>query len=243
MTKDQNKIRFAQQDPGPVSSISVVKIKEDPIDGILKDFSGWIDRVIDEMVLRKVDSNGYRNNLKGNLRIWPAIVISFYWFAPLVFSTLYFFFDSPEAIESIGLGPLLTFYVSVTSAFIASVSGIFWKEKSSLYNKWEYLAALYNDMNQADPARTLNEYPKREFLRVSLAFDILVMDMWAHRSFADVFHDCLSDAIMSYEQSESTGKEIVGQLVSIGLSRKRANGYLEAYQERLLKRVRANYVA
>lgn len=78
------------------------------------------------------------------------------------------------------------------------------------------LANLYNlAISQPDPKMS-------DKILSSLAHDILVMDMWAHRSFDDVFHETLFDAVVfAHSDPEECEKELL-KIADDGIDYKRA---------------------
>lgn len=70
-------------------------------------------------------------------------------------------------------------------------AGLFYSERTSYYQKWGYLANLYNEVLKAKPPyffryddNDIHSY--RQSMCVALAIDIVQMEMWSHPSFKDV---------------------------------------------------------
>ncbi len=69
---------------------------------------------------------------------------------------------------------------------------IYWNMWKDFHSKWEYCCNLFNQTLSASTEGT------KEKLRRALAVDLLILDMWAHRAFAEHFKEVLDEAIESY---------------------------------------------
>lgn len=88
--------------------------------------------------------------------------------------------------------PIVRFFGTIF-AFVAVL------EVGSYYQKWKYLSDLFNSAIKEVPFphwdNGSRKYSCREHLVACLAMDILVMNMWDHRSFAPVFKETLEKAV------------------------------------------------
>lgn len=151
---------------------------------------------------------GYGNYISGSRRIFTG---AFQTIFALV--ALYGCYWLAEKFGVIGGGVITD--QDARMSMLLLVSGIFagtlFNEKSSLYSKWNYLAHAFNS------ALNLPE-PTKAHAMACLAHDLIVMEMWAHRSFRAMFKDAVRDAICL----EMSGKTT--HAVSLELSRVAKNG-------------------
>lgn len=180
--------------------------------------------------LFKNDISGYKNRVSGNRRIIAAVVVTSLTSAPVLLLGL-------SIVLKYGLGPNLNafgFVAPLILAFFGTIGGIFLKEKNSLYEKWKYLASLYNEVLKVEPSKNKDSYKKRELLEVALALDLLEMEMWSHDSFWESFRDTMESAIISFDDGDLSSKKwIIARLSSEGLSKNDAYVFLEAYHAKL----------
>lgn len=73
---------------------------------------------------------------------------------------------------------------------IGGVAFIYWKISGAVRQQWQYCADVYNSVLQEEKKF------KKNLLANSLAIDLVVLDLWAHRLFADFFRDEVAEAIM-----------------------------------------------
>lgn len=81
------------------------------------------------------------------------------------------------------------------------MSVVYWNLWKDYHSKWMYCCDVFNEILKADES-------KSNKLRRGLAVDLLVLDLWSHRSFREFFRDCLGEAIDLYVQ-EPDKDEIV----------------------------------
>jgi hypothetical protein len=80
-------------------------------------------------------------------------------------------------------------FLWVLGAVSAFFGAAFLREHRDYVSKWNYLANLFNNVVQIPHSDV--GYDQREHLLACLVWDILTMEMWAHRS----FHVCVRDVI------------------------------------------------
>lgn len=145
---------------------------------------------------------GYRNGTAGALgRLYQAFFVALTSTLLLVFSVAIFkSFFQPDSIIEYALKllnqrgwNLLTSFCSIF-AFVAAL------EISSYYQKWKYLSDLFNSIIKTEAVPHWEKtgekkYSQREHLNACLAIDILVLEMWSHRSFFPVFKETLEKSI------------------------------------------------
>jgi hypothetical protein len=85
--------------------------------------------------------------------------------------------------------------------FLAVTIAVFWSTRRIYYNKWEYLANLYNNIPDIENLALRN---KRYY---GLAFDILTVQFWGHKSFFDIFNPIVEKYVESVNENYKTGKD------------------------------------
>ncbi len=108
--------------------------------------------------------------------------------------------------------------ITVSASIVAIVATFYWNERQNYISKWEYLANLYNKHLEF----TLRE--QREAIITSLAHDILLTEMWGHRTFKVL----LSDVIREAEGDANSTHELF-------LTHSSARKLVEKYSEKVLK--------
>lgn len=102
-----------------------------------------------------------------------------------------------------------TFIGKALLYYLGAVSITFWNMSGTLQKKWIYSSNLYNDILKANKK-------KRPLLINALAIDLLILDLWAHRSFAELFADELEENIeqkeLSHNQNDMFDKVNDGRL-------------------------------
>lgn len=157
----------------------------------------WFNPIFDKWFLGRSDSYGYYNKPSANLRLFAALhstlLISIFFALLAILANT--FIDSNLVAGSDGK-PRSETEINLILGFLGLWFGMFWKEKKDLHDKWKYLADLYNKFLQEPPINPNipSKFSVREPLRVALALDCLVMGMWAHKSFYEVFEHVLIDA-------------------------------------------------
>lgn len=132
-----------------------------------------ISLFIEYAILNRYSFFGYKNSVRVNLRMIGCAFVTALAASLLLVAT--------PNLPPTGFAALGTLFAS-----------LFIVERTSVYNKWQYLAGLYNKVIEADVGY------KREVLRVALVLDIIEMEMWSHRSFDDIFEDVLTEATARY---------------------------------------------
>lgn len=155
--------------------------------------AGWLTAAIEYGVLNRYTIFGYKNSARANMRIFAALFLTL--FLVLVFALLNRLCGGSECAPSstapAGQVPLVNHPVAI---FLGVLISAFIIERKTLYEKWTYLAGLYNSLLKEDPMA-----PRYEPMRIALAIDLLDMEMWSHRSFRASFYDALLTA-MEYDQ-------------------------------------------
>ncbi len=86
---------------------------------------------------------------------------------------------------------------------LGSVSLVHWNISRLSYKKWLYCNRLYNDALKCD------DYDTVQILQAALAIDLIILDLWAHRSFYDFFADIVTDAYKNnYKDKQQLACEI-----------------------------------
>lgn len=77
---------------------------------------------------------------------------------------------------------------------ISMISVVYWGNSRLLNSKWLYCQGLYNDIVKLQCRNRLDRLT-HDVLVNSLAMDLLVLDLWAHRLFSEMFSQELKRAI------------------------------------------------
>jgi membrane protein CcdC involved in cytochrome C biogenesis len=176
-----------------------IYLNRPPIKGI----SGYANRRLEQWLFWKMDCFGYRNNVKGNLRIISSFltVCSFFFLlSGLLIVTGLFDTVVPAAIQHVE---------TVIGAFFTAWITLFWHEKNQLYEKWKYLADLYNEVLMASPRvdDESSSFSYRSGLEIALVQDLIVMEMWSHPSFISLFEKNIAIAYLrARSQATDEGK-------------------------------------
>lgn len=172
------------QTPKPYLNLCEIYINDPPV-------KHW-----ETVFLGKSSLSGHWNNISGPKRILAAVIQTF-WSALaltliLVIGFQFHRVDDWKAEQPIG------FLTLITGIFGAT----FYHERTTIHEKWQYLAATFNSILQIDPPAGngsksgIGKYSIREHMLACLAHDILTMEMWAHRSFRAAFKEALERAII-----------------------------------------------
>lgn len=132
------------------------------------------------------------------------------------------------ATEWFKLKHFLTAYIGLVGA----ISVVFWNISTSVRQQWAYCADVYYKVLSSEPRA------KKDVVANSLAIDLLVLDHWAHRLFAEFFRDELAEAIASV-RPKSQWARIVKDIGARRFSVADAQQILEEYHAILVKRLAA----
>lgn len=171
-------------------------------------------------ILGKCEATGHWNNISGALRglaaFWQTVIaIAVLFVISWYLSKCHFFaFTNLGDEAAIGL--------------LALASGIFgatfYNERSSIHSKWQYLSNLFNQAIE-------NEHKEiRDHMFSCLAHDILVMEMWGHKTFRMTFKEALKNAIELLLPPEKATSELQS-IAEIGIPYSRALELIEEYTE------------
>lgn len=117
--------------------------------------------------------------------------------------------------------------MSGAATYFGAVSLIYWNSSTVHRGQWQYCASLYNDMLKASSTEA------KDALANSLCMDLVVLDMWAHRLFADLFRDELAVAARArYTVEPASLKEFMERTNKGQFSESEALDLLEEYQTR-----------
>lgn len=150
-------------------------------------------------LLGRFEIFGYRNLPSGKMRVfaafiqtvWVSILLAVF-FGFLLGVARKFGYPVNPNNGLMEQGVFATLFVVVATVFGAT----FWREQSDLYERWQYLAALFNQIVLTDPPEGREGYDKREHLWSCFAHDLLVMEMWAHKSFRGAFCDLMERSVI-----------------------------------------------
>jgi len=134
-----------------------------------------------DFLFGRFDCFGYYNSVSGTKRILSSL-----WVATLL--TLLLWFLTCRFGEQISFNQLLLFLFSTSGL-------IYYFELQKLYQKWNYLANLFNSVVLTDPPKDKKKYDKRQHLNTCYAHDVLILGMWSHKSFKISFKYVLEEAV------------------------------------------------
>jgi hypothetical protein len=118
--------------------------------------------------------------------------------------------------------------IKAVFAFLGAISLSYWNMSNIFNRQWTYCADLYNKILQE------GDDDARQSLKVSLAIDLLILDLWAHRSFRELFRDELFLAIDSHYSDSGNRKDLHRKANAGDLTENEANNLLEDRLRKLL---------
>lgn len=142
-------------------------------------FSQRLSEWAEVWLLARISVFGYWNCVNMNLRFIGILLLSFIWGSPILFFRYVLEMKSLSA----------SMYFATVGAIFTT---LFWQERNSFYQKWKYLADLYNEILKAKPSivnpegSNFDYFSYRNGLTVALAIDIVQMEMWSHVSYKDI---------------------------------------------------------
>lgn len=206
--------------------LAKVRVKKDIMDST-SDALQIANVVLEVGLFLKLDSTGYYNNVRANLRLVAA-----WWTATIVSLTAFNVYSWLLTLLLVDVQPFSQESVSTAVVgYFALWGGLFWREKVSIHNKWQYLAQLYNSLLEAEPSKK-NRYRKRELLENALALDVLQLEMWSHESYAELFYCALKESI-NKTVFDGSAEMICQSLSGVGIVRSEAKRHLLNYQQLL----------
>lgn len=130
---------------------------------------------------------GHGNGLSGNRMILQSLVLSI--ILSGAYFTLFKYLENGQFQE-----PPHPF-----SIFFALFTGFFINERLNYYQKWKYLANLYNDILKAphfnEERSSFETHYYRDSLEGAFVMDCLQLGMWKHPSFCIVVYNYLEKSI------------------------------------------------
>lgn len=99
--------------------------------------------------------------------------------------------SATTATDAANPNPSYDSLVKLVFAFLGAVSVSYWNMGQIFNRHWTYCSDAFNTVLQTTDADA------RDRLRLSLAIDLITLDLWAHRSFRDLFRDELFRAIVA----------------------------------------------
>lgn len=186
--------------------------------------------ILERWILLKRTCFGYWNNVSSNLRLMLSAVLSL---SVLVVLHQFGVFNSYQSKEWLRL-----------TVFGAVFVTHFFHERSSYYEKWIYLANLYNEVLKAQPyvlgreALSSNVYSYRHSLEVALVYDMVSMEMWSHSSFYPIFEVVLVDALKR-KHSKNTNEEV--KKIASQMTKSEVLKVLHDFQVEYLKMEKTSY--
>jgi hypothetical protein len=139
----------------------------------------------------------FKNNPRGNYILIRAFLIVFSVFILACITGLIMlslFSVIPQFTPWDGLTQLLTVenFIKLFIGFLGSTTVSYWNINSLFNRKWTYSANLYNKIVEHRSSSTSCSTQ----LENAFAIDLLTLDLWAHRSYADLFAHELERCIL-----------------------------------------------
>ena len=125
------------------------------------------------------------NDPRGNNILKRSVirVTSFSFLALLLGAFFHFFFtESKYSLKYVFENKKV---VTIFISYLFAVNSVYWLERNKFASKWKYLNTLFNDIAKAPRE-------KRSLLENALVSDIVVMQMWGHRSLREL---CFEESI------------------------------------------------
>lgn len=113
--------------------------------------------------------------------------------------------------------------------FFGSTSLVYWQTAKMYQKKWLYCSELYNKIICLDPNEKEGVY---RVLSNALAIDLVILDLWAHRSFKELFRDELKLAI---DKEGDLKNYYLSKMIDGKLSESEAMAILQKHQYKLFK--------
>lgn len=144
-------------------------------------------KLLEKIFLGRFQWCGYENNPSNSLRLIASIIQTLWACLALWITT--------SIVLSITNNHIViktdSAIVSITGVIALILSACIVSERANLYAKFNYLALLFNDIIKVEIAT-----PNLCHRVGCLAHDILVMEMWNHRSFNAAFNEALIWAVL-----------------------------------------------
>ena len=179
---------------------------------------GMVIRLIELIVFCRLQF--FRNQCRGNYiliqSLWPILMLA-------VIVILGSQFLGPRFGISFDLS-LLNY--TKLGLFIGAWSANHWRERAIFYDKWKYLAGLYNEVLK-------QKEDVSDVLQCALAIDILTLGFWAHRSYQELFRDAL---VLAVRECREEPAEMIRRIFRGEMSEDEALKILEDHQKSIFKR-------
>ncbi|MDX9731668.1 MAG: hypothetical protein RBT63_07855 [Bdellovibrionales bacterium] len=192
-----------------------------------------VEKTVEMLFLGQGEWFGYYNKIGAKKRILAAFVQTFWAVLAVVGLAwgLGLFMPESDDMKS-----------SMVGILVAVFGATLWREMKDIYGKWDYLAKVFNDVVKTPPLKVRSHqgvlnggmYSIREHLAACLAYDILTMNMWAHRSFRKFFAEMLEKAIADkYMEQPHIVIDTLSSIAKDGIAFSEASGLLGGYIESL----------
>lgn len=214
----------------PSSPPTILHIKDSSANSI----GEWISNVLDVGLFLRLNETGYKNHVRTNLRIfsslWTTLIL-----VSLIAGIFHAFTGIPiytitYANGSVGYENFVAFLIF----FFSIWTGLFWNERRIMNNKWQYLDGLYNDLLHV--GKKGEEKYKRELLRISLALNILELEMWGHRSWGVFLRFVIFEAVENQIRGKHIKKHTKSRLINGNYSKNEVRNLLYQYQYQINKK-------
>lgn len=141
--------------------------------------SGQFSQFVEYMIMNRYSMFGYKNSARANTRILSSTLLTLQ-----LFLWVWFLEDT------FGNGKVSKEMQGVLAGFFFSS---FVLERKMLHDKWSYLTSIQNEIEKQTVLMT------RRILETKLAIDLVVMEMWSHRSFRHQFSKVAVKSFSTYK--------------------------------------------
>lgn len=191
----------------------------------------WLEVLVEFLFLGQSQWTGYYNSIGAKRRVIAALIQTG-WSITLLATAGLTLLESSKLIDKSNV-------VNACGIIAAIFGATFFREMKEIHSKWDYLAKTFNDIIKLPPPpkdgttpTDEKKYSPRDHLAACLAHDILVMNMWAHRSFRAFFKEIIVKAVIKRHEVNPT--EITRQLEEIaknGIDLRRVESLIQDYLE------------
>lgn len=212
-----------------MSSLVELKMPIQLIGESIKD-AGILHWFIERFILFRLQY--FKNNPRSNYLLIKAVGTILVIFFLAIFLSLAIYHALPVSVRpEVDICQYLkgNFY-KILTGLIGAISLVYWQTAKMFQKKWLYCSELYNKIISINPKESEKIY---RILSNALTIDLVILDLWAHRSFQELFRDELISALKENHQTS----EYESNLIKINngkFSEKDALEVLQKHQYNLL---------
>lgn len=117
-----------------------------------------------------------------------VLIVAFFCYGLLLVFFEYIYF--PPVVTRVSTESLVKYSIG----FFSSVAGVHWHHRRVYASQWKYCADLYNEIIKIVVDNYKNEKIKNRLI-LALCIDLIDLDMWAHKSFSEMFKNEIFESI------------------------------------------------